>query len=132
MMGNIGPNAINYALYRQLPYKPQDFAPITMVVSVPNVLVVNAKVPARNVAELVALAKSEPGKLSFGSSGSGQSVHLSGELFKKRAGIDIIHVPYKGAAPAVADLVAGQVTMMVDNLPSSLPQIQAGSCARWP
>ena len=126
MMGNIGPNAINYALYRQLPYKPQDFAPITMVVSVPNVLVVNAKVPARNVAELVALAKSEPGKLSFGSSGSGQSVHLSGELFKKRAGIDIIHVPYKGAAPAVADLVAGQVTMMVDNLPSSLPQIQAG------
>jgi len=126
MMGNIGPNAINYALYRQLPYQPQDFAPITMVVSVPNVLVVNSKVPAHNVAELVALAKSKPGQLSFGSSGTGQSVHLSGELFKKRAGIDIIHVPYKGAAPAVADLVAGQVTMMVDNLPSSLPQIQAG------
>nr|WP_315595241.1 tripartite tricarboxylate transporter substrate binding protein [uncultured Cupriavidus sp.] len=126
MMGNIGPNAINYALYRQLPYKPQDFAPITLVVSVPNVLVVNAKVPAHNVAELVAMAKSQPGQLSFGSSGTGQSVHLSGELFRKRAGIDVIHVPYKGAAPAVADLVAGQVTMMVDNLPSSLPQIQAG------
>ncbi|PLP99502.1 Bug family tripartite tricarboxylate transporter substrate binding protein [Cupriavidus pauculus] len=126
MMGNIGPNAINYALYRQLPYKPQDFAPITLVVSVPNVLVVNAKVPAHNVAELVTLAKSQPGQLSFGSSGTGQSVHLSGELFRKRAGIDVIHVPYKGAAPAVADLVAGQVTMMVDNLPSSLPQIQAG------
>lgn len=126
MMGNIGPNAINYALYRQLPYKPQDFAPITLVVSVPNVLVVNAKVPAHNVAELVALARSQPGQLSFGSSGTGQSVHLSGELFRKRAGIDVIHVPYKGAAPAVADLVAGQVTMMVDNLPSSLPQIQAG------
>ena len=126
MMGNIGPNAINYALYRHLPYKPQDFATITLVVSVPNVLVVNPKVPAHNVAELVALAKSQPGELSFGSSGTGQSVHLSGELFKKRAGIDIIHVPYKGAAPAVADLVAGQVTMMVDNLPSSLPQIQGG------
>ncbi|MDR3382699.1 Bug family tripartite tricarboxylate transporter substrate binding protein [Cupriavidus basilensis] len=126
MMGNIGPNAINYGLYKQLPYRAEDFAPITMVVSVPNVLVVNAKVPARNVAELVALAKSQPGKLSFASSGTGQSVHLSGELFKKRTGIDIIHVPYKGAAPAVADLVAGQVTMMVDNLPSSLPHIQAG------
>ena len=111
MMGNIGPNAINYGLYKQLPYRAEDFAPITMVVSVPNVLVVNAKVPARNVAELVALAKSQPGKLSFASSGTGQSVHLSGELFKKRTGIDIIHVPYKGAAPAVADLVAGQLNM---------------------
>ncbi|WP_059416148.1 MULTISPECIES: tripartite tricarboxylate transporter substrate binding protein [Cupriavidus] len=126
MMGNIGPNAINYGLYKQLPYRAEDFAPITLVVSVPNVLVVNPKVPAKSVAELVALAKAQPGKLSFASSGTGQSVHLSGELFKKRAGIDIIHVPYKGAAPAVADLVAGQVTMMVDNLPSSMAQIQAG------
>jgi tripartite-type tricarboxylate transporter receptor subunit TctC len=126
MMGNIGPNAINYGLYKQLPYGPQDFAPITLVVSVPNVLVVNANVPARSVKELVALAKASPGKLSFASSGTGQSVHLSGELFRKRTGIDIIHIPYKGAAPAVADLVAGQVTMMVDNLPSSLPHIQSG------
>ncbi|WP_420995699.1 Bug family tripartite tricarboxylate transporter substrate binding protein [Cupriavidus sp. 30B13] len=126
MMGNIGPNAINYGLYKQLPYRAEDFAPVTLVVSVPNVLVVNPKVPAKSVAELVALAKAEPGKLSFASSGTGQSVHLSGELFKKRTGIDIIHVPYKGAAPAVADLVAGQVTMMVDNLPSSMAQIQAG------
>ncbi|XYI34849.1 Extra-cytoplasmic solute receptor [Cupriavidus oxalaticus] len=126
MMGNIGPNAINYSLYRQLPYRAEDFAPITMVVSVPNVLVVNANVPARNVAELVALAKAHPGKYSFASSGTGQSVHLSGELFRKRTGTDLIHVPYKGAAPAVADLVAGQVTMMVDNLPSSLPHIQSG------
>ncbi|WP_454727370.1 MULTISPECIES: Bug family tripartite tricarboxylate transporter substrate binding protein [Cupriavidus] len=126
MMGNIGPNAINYGLYKQLSYRAEDFAPVTLVVSVPNVLVVNPKVPAKSVAELVALAKAQPGKLSFASSGTGQSVHLSGELFKKRAGIDIIHVPYKGAAPAVADLVAGQVTMMVDNLPSSMAQIQAG------
>ncbi len=126
MMGNIGPNAINYSLYRQLPYRAEDFAPITMVVSVPNVLVVNASVPARTVAELVALAKAHPGKYSFASSGTGQSVHLSGELFRKRTGTDLIHVPYKGAAPAVADLVAGQVTMMVDNLPSSLPHIRSG------
>ncbi|WP_051320281.1 tripartite tricarboxylate transporter substrate binding protein [Cupriavidus sp. amp6] len=126
MMGNIGPNAINYSLYRQLPYRAEYFAPITMVVSVPNVLVVNANVPARTVAELVALAKAQPGKYSFASSGTGQSVHLSGELFRKRTGTDLIHVPYKGAAPAVADLVAGQVTMMVDNLPSSLPHIQSG------
>ncbi|WP_370641730.1 tripartite tricarboxylate transporter substrate binding protein [Cupriavidus sp. MP-37] len=126
MMGNIGPNAINYSLYRQLPYRAEDFAPITMVVSVPNVLVVNASVPARTVAELVALARAQPGKYSFASSGTGQSVHLSGELFRKRTGTDLIHVPYKGAAPAVADLVAGQVTMMVDNLPSSLPHIRSG------
>ncbi|WP_410170640.1 tripartite tricarboxylate transporter substrate binding protein [Cupriavidus nantongensis] len=126
MMGNIGPNAINYSLYRQLPYRAEDFAPVTLVVSVPNVLVVNANVPARTVAELVALARAQPGKYSFASSGTGQSVHLSGELFRKRTGSDLIHVPYKGAAPAVADLVAGQVTMMVDNLPSSLPHIRSG------
>jgi tripartite-type tricarboxylate transporter receptor subunit TctC len=78
------------------------------------------------VKELVALAKSQPGKLSFASSGTGQSVHLSGEMFKLKTGTDIIHVPYKGAGPAVADLMAGQVTMMIDNLPSSLPHIQAG------
>ncbi|MDD2546440.1 MAG: tripartite tricarboxylate transporter substrate binding protein [Burkholderiaceae bacterium] len=126
VMGNIGPNAIHYGLYKQLPYKPEDFAPITLVVSVPNVLVVHPSVPARSVAELVALAKAQPGKLSFGSSGTGQSVHMSGELFKTRTGTDLIHVPYKGAAPAAADLVAGQLTMMIDNLPSSLPHIQAG------
>lgn len=126
IMGNIGPNAINHSLYKQLPYKPEDFAPITLVVSVPNVLVVHPSVPARTVAELVALAKAQPGKLSFASSGTGQSVHMSGELFKARTGTDLIHVAYKGAAPAVADLVAGQVTMMVDNLPSSMPHIQSG------
>jgi tripartite-type tricarboxylate transporter receptor subunit TctC len=126
IMGNIGPNAINYGLYKQLPYKEEDFAPVTLVVSVPNVLVVNPSVPARNVQELVALARSQPGKLSYGSSGTGQSIHMSGELFKYKTGTDIIHVPYKGAGPAVADLVAGQITMMIDNLPSSMAQIQAG------
>ena len=126
IMGNIGPNAINFGLYKQLPYRAEDFAPITLVVSVPNVLVVHPDVPAKSVKELVALAKSQPGKLSFASSGTGQSVHLSGEMFKLKTGTDIIHVPYKGAGPAVADLMAGQVTMMIDNLPSSLPHIQSG------
>lgn len=126
IMGNIGPNAINFGLYKQLPYRAEDFAPITLVVSVPNVLVVHPDVPAKSVKELVALARSQPGKLSFASSGTGQSVHLSGEMFKLKTGTDIIHVPYKGAGPAVADLMAGQVTMMIDNLPSSLPHIQAG------
>ncbi|MCV6902161.1 MAG: tripartite tricarboxylate transporter substrate binding protein [Achromobacter xylosoxidans] len=126
LMGNIGPNAINYALYKTLPYKPADFAPVTRVISVPNVLVVNEASPARSVADLLALAKKDPGQLSFGSSGSGQSPHLSAELFKQRAGIGGTHVPYKGAGPAVAALLGQQFTFMIDNLPSSMPYIQSG------
>lgn len=125
-MGNIGPNAINYSLYKSLPYKMEDMEPITVVIANPNVLVVNPEVPAKTVAELVALAKANPGKYSFASSGRGQSIHMSGELFKTQAGIDIIHVPYKGAGPALADLLAGQTSMMVDNLPSSMQYIKAG------
>ncbi|AMG47907.2 Bug family tripartite tricarboxylate transporter substrate binding protein [Achromobacter ruhlandii] len=126
LMGNIGPNAINYALYKTLPYKPVDFAPVTLVISVPNVLVVNEASPARSVADLLALARRDPGKVSFGSSGSGQSPHLSAELFKQRAGIGGTHVPYKGAGPAVAALLGQQFTFMIDNLPSSMPYIQSG------
>ncbi|PJM88663.1 Bug family tripartite tricarboxylate transporter substrate binding protein [Achromobacter ruhlandii] len=126
LMGNIGPNAINYALYKTLPYKPADFAPVTLVISVPNVLVVNEASPARSVADLLALARKDPGKVSFGSSGSGQSPHLSAELFKQRAGIGGTHVPYKGAGPAVAALLGQQFTFMIDNLPSSMPYIQSG------
>lgn len=126
LMGNIGPNAINYALYKTLPYKPADFAPVTRVISVPNVLVVNEASPARSVADLLALAKKDPGKVSFGSSGSGQSPHLSAELFKQRAGIGGTHVPYKGAGPAVAALLGQQFIFMIDNLPSSMPYIQSG------
>ena len=126
LMGNIGPNAINYALYKTLPYKPADFAPVTLVISVPNVLVVNEASPARSVADLLALAKKDPGQVSFGSSGSGQSPHLSAELFKQRAGIGGTHVPYKGAGPAVAALLGQQFTFMIDNLPSSMPYIQSG------
>ena len=125
-MGNIGPNAINYSLYKNLPYKMEDLEPITVVLATPNVLVVNADFPAKSVGDLVALAKSSPGKYSFASSGRGQSIHMSGELLKLQAGIDIFHVPYKGAGPALADLLAGQVTMMVDNLPSSMAYIRSG------
>lgn len=125
-MGNIGPNAINYSLYKNLPYKMEDMEPITIVIANPNVLVVNPEVPAKTVAELVALAKANPGKYSFASSGRGQSIHMSGELFRTQAGIDIIHVPYKGAGPALADLLAGQTNMMIDNLPSSMQYIKAG------
>ena len=125
-MGNIGPNAINYSLYKNLPYKMEDMEPVTIVIANPNVLVVNPEVPAKTVAELVALAKANPGKYSFASSGRGQSIHMSGELFKTQAGIDIIHVPYKGAGPALADLLAGQTSMMVDNLPSSMQYIKSG------
>ncbi len=126
LMGNIGPNAINYALYKTLPYQPGDFAPVTRVISVPNVLVVNAASPARTVADLLTEARQDPGKISFGSSGSGQSPHLSAELFKQRAGIAGTHVPYKGAGPAVAALLGQQFTFMIDNLPSSMPYIQSG------
>jgi len=126
IMGNIGPNAINYSMYRDLPYKPADFAPITLVISVPNVLVENAQSPARSAGELIKMLHKDPGKYSFGSSGTGQSPHLSGELFKQRAGVQATHVPYKGAGPAVAALLADQFTFMIDNLPSSLPHIQSG------
>lgn len=126
MMGNIGPNAINYSLFKTLPYRMEEMEPITIVIANPNVLVVSPALPVTNVAELVALARGAPGKYSFASSGRGQSIHMSGELLKVATGIDIIHVAYKGAAPAVADVVAGQVTMMVDNLPSSIALIRGG------
>ena len=125
-MGNIGTNAINYALYKSLPYKSEDMRAISVVLATPNVMVVNSALPAKTVAEFVALAKANPGKYSFASSGRGQSIHMSGELFKNMSGIDIVHVPYKGAGPALIDLLAGQVTMMVDNLPSSMEHIRSG------
>ncbi len=126
IMGNIGPNAINYGLYKTLPYKATDFAPITRVISVPNVLVVSAESTPSTVAQLLAYAKQPGSNVSFGSSGSGQSPHLSAELFKQRTGITGTHVPYKGAGPAVAALLGNQFTFMIDNLPSSMPYIQSG------
>lgn len=126
VMGSVGPNAANYSLYSKLPYAPGDFAPVAHVVSMPNVLLVNPGVPARSVQELVALAKASPGRYSIASSGNGTSSHLAGEMLKWRAGIDLVHVPYKGAAPAMTDLLGGQVQVMVDNLITALPQVRAG------
>jgi len=99
---------------------------VILVAAVPNVLVVNPSLPVYTVADLIKLAKSKPGAINFASSGSGTSIHLSGELFKTMAGVDMTHVPYKGSAPALTDLVSGQVQVMFDNLPSALPQIKAG------
>ncbi len=127
LMGTIGTQAINASLYAKMPYdSARDFAPITLVAVVPNVLLVHPSVPAKNVAELIALAKSKPGELNFASTSTGGSPHLSGEMFKQMAGVDIVHVPYKGSAPAITDLLGGQITLMFDNLPSGLPHVKAG------
>jgi len=127
LMGTVGTHAINASLYAKMPYDHvRDFAPVILVAGVPNVLVVNPSVPANNVQELIAYIKANPGKVNFASSGSGTSIHLAGELFKTMAGVSMTHVPYKGSAPAVTDLLGGQVQLMFDNLPSALPQIKAG------
>jgi tripartite-type tricarboxylate transporter receptor subunit TctC len=126
-MGTVGTHAINASLYSKMPYDHvKDFVPVILVAGVPNVLVVNPSVPVNSVQELIAYAKANPGKLNFASSGSGTSIHLSGELFKVMAGVQMTHVPYKGSAPALQDLLGGQVQLMFDNLPPSLPQIKAG------
>lgn len=122
-----GPLSINQSLYSQIGYNPlKDFAPIALVASVPIVLAVNPEVKATTVKELIALAKAEPGKLNYGSSGNGTTNHLAGELFKELAKIDIVHIPYRGAAPAMNDLMGGQIPMMFDNMPAVRPQVQAG------
>ena len=126
-MGHTGTQAINPHLYAKLPYDPlKDFAPITPVVSYVNVLVVNPNVPAKSVAELVAYAKANPGKANFASGGNGATNHLSGELLKALTGAPMVHVPYKGSAPALTDVIAGNATCMFDILVTSLPQIRAG------
>jgi len=127
LMGTVGTHAINPSLYAKMPYDHvKDFAPVILVAGVPNVLVVNPDLPFKTVADVVAYAKANPGKLNFASSGSGTSIHLSGELFKVIAGVQMTHVPYKGSAPALTDLIGGQVQLMFDNLPSALPQIKGG------
>ncbi len=127
LMGTVGTHAINPSLYSKMPYDHiKDFVPIVLVAGVPNVLVVNPALPVYSVADLIKLAKEKPGSINFASSGSGTSIHLTGELFKTMAGVDMTHVPYKGSAPAITDLMGGQVQIMFDNLPSSLQQIKAG------
>lgn len=126
-MGHIGTHAINAHIFPKLTYDPdRDFAPVTLLVTVPNLLVVHPSVPAQNVRELIALAKSKPGGLSYASPGSGTSGHLAAELFKSLAGVFIVHIPYKGAAPALQDLMGGQVQLLFDTLAQSHPQAKAG------
>jgi tripartite-type tricarboxylate transporter receptor subunit TctC len=127
VMGTVGTHAINASLYKKMPYDHiKDFVPVSLVALVPNILVVHPSVPANSVKELIAYAKANPGKLNFASSGNGTSIHLSGELFKTTAGVEMTHVPYKGSAPAVTDLLGGQVQLMFDNMPSALPHVKAG------
>ena len=127
VMGTVGTHAINMSLYAKMPYDAvKDFEPVVLVAGVPNLLVVHPAVNAKTVSELTALAKAQPGKLNVASSGNGTSIHLSAELYKQMAGVDILHVPYKGSSPAVADLLGGQVQMMFDNMPVSLPHVKAG------
>ncbi len=127
LMGAIATHAINPALMPSLPYDPiRDFRHVALVVQVPNVLIVNTDLPAKNVRELVAYAKSRPGKLDFGSGSTGSTGHLAGELFKQMTGTFMVHIPYKASAPAVLDLISGRLHLMFDNLASSLPNIKAG------
>jgi tripartite-type tricarboxylate transporter receptor subunit TctC len=126
-MGTVGTHAINQSLYKKLAFDPiKDFQPLTRVAMVPNMLVVNPSRPYKNVKELIAYAKANPGKVTFGSSGNGSSIHLSGELFDTMAHVKMQHVPYKGSGPAVTDLVGGTIDIMFDNMPSSIQQVRAG------
>jgi tripartite-type tricarboxylate transporter receptor subunit TctC len=118
---------VNSYLYSKLPYDPErDFTPVTLVNTAPLLLVVHPTVAAKSVKELIAYAKAHPGELSFGSGGVGSTPHLSGELFKSLAGIDVLHVPYKGGAPALNDLIGGQLSFMVENMPGTMPFVRSG------
>jgi len=126
-MSTSGIQAINPALYAKMNFDPnKDLIPVAPLVSLNNVLVLHPSVKANSVKDVIALAKAQPGKLNYASSGNGTSIHMSGAMFTHLTGIDMIHVPYKGSGPAVTDLLAGQVMMMFDNIPSSLPHIKAG------
>lgn len=119
--------ATNRFLYPRLAYDPvADFAPVSLLAMVPNVLIAGHHVPAGDVSGLIAHAKASPGKVTYASSGLGTSVHLSGELFKRSAGLDIVHVPYRGSGPALTDMMGGRVDIMFDNIPAAYPQVQAG------
>lgn len=126
LIGTVGIHAINGALYEKLPYDPiADFTPISFLASTPNVLIVNKQLGVQSLKELIALAKSKPNELTFGSSGTGTSIHMSGELFKDLASVQIRHIPYKGRAQSLPDLVSGRISMLFDNLASAQPLIRA-------
>ena len=127
LMATVGTQAINATLYRKLGYDPvKDFTPISLVAAAPVALVVHPSVPVSSVAELIALAKSKPGSLNFGSAGNGTPGHLTGEMFRAATGVDLKHVPYEGSAPALSDLLGGQIQIMFDPLQSVLAQVRAG------
>jgi len=127
LMGALSTHAVNPSLYEKMPYDAvADFAPITLVAVTPNVLVVNPSLPVNSVRELIAYAKAHPNKLSFGSGSNGSAGHLAGELFKVETGTDIVHIPFKGGAPAMQALLAGETQLMFDNLANSMPQVKAG------
>lgn len=127
LMGTVGTHAINVALYPKMPYDAvTDFVPVSLVAGVPNVLVAAPGFPVSSVKDLIELAKKSPDKTTFASSGNGTSIHLSGELFKQLAGVQMIHVPYKGSSAALPDVMSGQVNVMFDNAPSVMPQIKGG------
>ncbi len=126
-LGSIGNLTFLPVLQSKLQYEPvRDFAPVTLLATSPFILVVNPAVPAKSVKELIALAKAQPGKLNYGSAGPGSSLHMTGELFKLDAGADITHIPYKGTAPALVDLLAGQVQMLFSTMPSVVPHVKSG------
>ena len=127
LIGTVGIHAINAALYEKMTFDPiKDFTPISFLASTPNVLIVNKQLGVNNLHELIELAKAKPNQLTFGSSGVGTSLHMSGELFKDMTGVQIRHIPYKGRAQSLPDLVSGRISMLFDNLSSSLPLIKAG------
>jgi tripartite-type tricarboxylate transporter receptor subunit TctC len=127
LMGSAGPLAINASLFAKMPFDPiRDLAPVTLAASTPNVLVVHPSLKAATVKELIALARTRPGEINFASSGHGTPAHLAGELFNSMAGVKLVHVPYKGAAPALADLLGGQVQLMFSTMPPALPHVKDG------
>ena len=126
-MGTVGTHAINAALYKKMPFDHvKDFAPLSRVANVPNLLVSHPSQPFKTVPEMIAYAKANPGKINFGSPGNGASPHLSGELFKSMAKVELTHIPYKGSAPAVSDLLGNQIAIMFDNMPSVIPHVRSG------
>jgi tripartite-type tricarboxylate transporter receptor subunit TctC len=127
LMGTVGTHAINASLYKKLTFDPvKDFAPVSLVAQAAVVLVVHPSVPAKALREFIALAKSKPGQITFGSAGSGSPGHLTGELFKDMAGVDLVHVPYQGSAPAISDLLGGQIHTMFDPIQATLSHVKAG------
>lgn len=126
-MGTVGTHAINQSLYKKLPYDPvKDFAPLSRVANVPNLLVAHPSRPYKTVQEMIAFAKANPGDVTYGSPGSGASPHVSGALFQSMTGAEITHIPYKGSAPAISDLLGNQIAVMFDNMPSAIQHVRSG------